>query len=390
MSDLTVLDMARSEIVGMRADFERLLGGAVQVERFERAVLTAIATAPQLLELPKDTLLDACRKAASDRLMPDGKEGAIIPRWNEKSRRMEAAWQPMVRGIVKIAKLYAGVQSVICELVYEGEPFRVLQGDIQRIDHERKVECVAPGKEIACYAIFVYGAEPHQREREIMSRAQIEAIRERSPGGAKGKGPWATDWGEMARKTLIHRLGKRMATKDEAGESLFRQVVERIEEEYDFGERRGEDRAPAQQPQQPASSPPQTQTSGPAGRFHAAAQNARDVDPATGEVAGAAKQGGDAPADPLFVPLSIAADGKPDWAPWGLAMKAHLAECKSGAEIKALNEKNGKALSLMRERNEKAWLRWMDSCTDRAARIEDEARPPAPADDTTSFGREAA
>ncbi len=385
-----IMEAAKAEIVGMRADFERLLGGSVQVDRFERAVLTAITTNPALLDLPKDTLLDACRKAASDRLKPDGREGAIVPRWNEKSKRLEAAWQPMVRGIIKIAKLYAGVQSVDVELVYEGEVFRVLKGDERRIIHEGNPALAIVGKEVAAYAIFVYGPEMHQREREVMSVAQINAIRDRSPGASRGKGPWVTDWGQMACKTVLHRLGKRMAARDEDGEGLLAQVLQRIEEEYDFADRKQDDRPPAQQASAPASGQAAGSSSTPGDRFRSATQGARDVDPATGEVVGAKAEPDPNAGSPLFVPLQFAEGGKPLWEPWGLAMKNLLAERKSGAEIKELNGVNGKALALMRERNEKAWHRWMDACVDRAARIEDESRPPAPADDSAGFGREAA
>jgi recombinational DNA repair protein RecT len=39
-----------------------------------------------------------------------------------------------------------------------------------------------------------------------MSRAEVEGIRARSKAGAKG--PWVTDWSEMAKKTIFRRLSK--------------------------------------------------------------------------------------------------------------------------------------------------------------------------------------
>ena len=39
---------------------------------------------------------------------------------------------------------------------------------------------------------------------EVMTIDQIEAIRERSKAGRDG--PWITDYGQMTRKTLVHRL----------------------------------------------------------------------------------------------------------------------------------------------------------------------------------------
>jgi recombination protein RecT len=153
---VSVVDLATIEIIGMRAEFEKMLGGALGVERFERAVLTAIHRDPELLEYPKETLIAAALKAAQDRLLPDGREGAFLVRWNSKTKRKEVTWQPMIYGIIKVAKQYAGVRSLACEIVYHGEPFRILLGDEMRIEHERIPEKVENGKEVGCYAIATF------------------------------------------------------------------------------------------------------------------------------------------------------------------------------------------------------------------------------------------
>lgn len=61
-----------------------------------------------------------------------------------------------------------------------------------------------------------------------MSLNQINGIRERSK--SKDRGPWISDWSEMARKTVIRRLAKRLPV-----DSDIARVVERIDEDYDFG-----------------------------------------------------------------------------------------------------------------------------------------------------------
>lgn len=468
---LSVLDQARGALIDMRGEFEKLLAGSVNPERFQRAVLAAIENNPDLLNLPAATVMAAARKAAADRLLPDGREGAIVPRYNEKTRRQEAAWQPMVRGIVKVAKLYAGVHSIDCELVYEGEPFRIEAGDDPKIVHTRVPEKVVPGREVGCYAIFRYGPAAHERERVFMSRSQIEAIRMRSPMGAKGKGPWGSDWGEMARKTVIHRGGKALALKDESGEALLRQVIEHVEEEYEFG--KGGPIRDDTEP--PAAGPAQAPARAPAG------PRVRDVDPTTGEVQGgrqapppdathaaggaaliyvlgdgkveeftdtahwrdawiariaaAAKKGGAnalrgmldrnddalgaafriAPlavdlireeaekaiqaamstagpqpqgsgasagsADPLFVPFNP--DGEKPWNAWGGAMAAKLAECRSPAQVRALQSANADALNRLHKERQDSWVAWTDRVAARVAELEraaHEAQPPEPLD----------
>lgn len=228
----TSFDVASQEIVGLRSEFEKMLGDAVGVERFERAVLTAIQRDPALLSLPRDTLISAGLKAAQDRLLPDGREGTFLVRWNSKTRRKEVTWAPMIYGIVKIAKQYAGVRSLSCEVVYDGEPFRILLGDEMRIDHERIPGKVRNGAEIGCYAIATYA--DGAREREFMTAEQIAQVEAQSESAKAGVGPWKTWRGEMMRKSVIRRLSKKLPALDEGGERL-RQVIERVDEDYDFG-----------------------------------------------------------------------------------------------------------------------------------------------------------
>ncbi len=226
------VEAASAEIIGLRSEFEKMLGGAVGVERFERAVLTAIQRDPDLLSYPRDSLVSAGLKAAQDRLLPDGREGAFVVRWNSKARRKEVTWAPMVYSIVKVAKAYAGVRSLSCEIVYEGEPFRILMGDEMRIEHERIPSCVVPGAEVGCYAIFCLA--DGDRVREFMTSAEIRHVEENSESAKKGVGPWKAWRGEMMRKTVIRRLSKRVPALDEGGEAL-RRVIERVDEDYSFG-----------------------------------------------------------------------------------------------------------------------------------------------------------
>ena len=381
--ELTILDRATAAIVDMRPEFTKLSAGAVNIERFERAVLAALAANPKLLNAPPDSVLTACRKAAADRLVPDGKEGAIVLRWNSLARREEATWQPMVHGVIKIAKRYAGVKSVVCELVYEGEPFRVTLGDETRIEHSRVLDKVAPGKEVACYAVFHYGAASYEREREVMTRAQIEAIRERSPGFKLGKGPWVTDWGEMARKTLIHRLAKRLATSDD-GDGLLRQVIGRIEEEYEIGR---DDTPPPQAQAQPGDNvvpmPPRQPAQAQAPQAQAPQAQARDVDPETGEIVGS-----EPPPHPLYVRVTMQESGKPNWRVWGDGMKAALARCATQDDIRTLQAVNRDALLKLGQMNPEAYGRFIDTCVARSAEIGPPAdEQPEPLDDGAPLGQ---
>ena len=63
---------------------------------------------------------------------------------------------------------------------------------------------------------------------DVMSRAEIEAVRSQSKAGTKG--PWVTHWDEMAKKTVIRRLFKLLPVSIEA-----QRAVE-VDEKTDRGE----------------------------------------------------------------------------------------------------------------------------------------------------------
>ena len=63
---------------------------------------------------------------------------------------------------------------------------------------------------------------------EVMSRAEIEAVRAQSKAGKSG--PWVTHWDEMARKTVVRKLFKYLPVSIEAVRAV------EIDEKSDRGE----------------------------------------------------------------------------------------------------------------------------------------------------------
>lgn len=202
-------------------------------ERFGRVALTAIQNAPNLLKCEPGSLWNACMKAAQDGLLPDGREGAIIPRAGQ------AVWSPMVQGLIAKAKRRGSVTNLVANIVYEGEPFEVLMGDEDRILHRRELNRVQKGNEVAVYAIATL--KDGTKEREVMTWEEVQAVRRMST--TPNAGPWVTSEGEMARKTCIRRLSKRLPALDDDDDDL-RQAIERVDELYPFGKNAPQKPAP--------------------------------------------------------------------------------------------------------------------------------------------------
>ena len=231
------LTTVEHEINALAPQLAALLPADVSPEKFREVALAAIRRMPALLNCDRQSLFNAVLAAAQDGLMPDGREGAIVP------RKGKANWQPMIAGIYKKVKTSGSVATISANVVYEGEPFDVLLGDDERIVHRRDMAKVADGNEAAVYAIATL--KDGTKEREVMTWDQVMTVRQTS--STPNDGPWVTSPGEMARKTVVRRLAKRLPVLDQADEALQR-TIGRVDSLYAFG-------TPAPEPPQPPSSP---------------------------------------------------------------------------------------------------------------------------------------
>lgn len=201
----------------------------IPFERFERVVMMAVQKEPKLLECDQRSLFLECQKAAADGLLPDGREGVIVFRWNSKVGKNFAVWQPMVAGLMKLARNSGEIASINAHVVYEGETFEYVMGDEEKIVHVRDLNAVDNRKPIAAYAIFTL--KNGEKIREVMSAGQIEEVRNSNPKWEKGpwNGPFAT---EMWRKSPIRRGFKRgPSSTDRDGDMRLQSAIERIDSE---------------------------------------------------------------------------------------------------------------------------------------------------------------
>lgn len=199
----------------------------VPFERFQRVVMMAVQKEPKLLECDQRSLFLECQKAAADGLLPDGREGVIVYRWNSKLGKTVAVWQPMVAGLMKLARNSGEIASITSQVVFEGEQFRVILGDEEKIEHERRLDLPENPKIVGAYAVAVL--KNGERIREFMPWWQIEKVRNVNKDWAKG--PWATWADEMSRKSCIRRLSKRLPlSTDRDQDQRLQSAIERTDE----------------------------------------------------------------------------------------------------------------------------------------------------------------
>lgn len=112
----------------------------------------------------------------------------------------------MYRGLIKIATDAGSIRWAQAELVYSTDRF-VYKGKIERPSHEANVFAKDRGVLVGVYSL----AKTADGDIlvEVMSVDEVNEIRDRSQYYAKKKaGPWVTDYGEMAKKTVIKRARK--------------------------------------------------------------------------------------------------------------------------------------------------------------------------------------
>lgn len=202
-TELTPMDAMRGTLTRMTPEFKAALPPQIPVEKFIRTTLTAVQMNPELLSADRRSLLGAAMKAAQDGLLMDGREAAPVIFRTKDGPKVQ--YMPMVGGILKKIRNSGELASIAAHVVYERDMFEYELGDEEKITHKPYLG-EDRGKPIACYAIAK--TKDGAIYREVMSVADVERVRASSR--AKDSGPWVQWWDEMARKTVIRRIAKRL------------------------------------------------------------------------------------------------------------------------------------------------------------------------------------
>lgn len=202
-TQLSPMDLMRTTLEKMQSEFAKTLPKEIDPEKFVRTTLTTIQMNPDLLNADRKSLIGTCMKAAQDGLLLDGREAAAVT-FNSKAGKM-VQYMPMVGGLFKKIRNSGEIASISANVAYSNDLFEYELGDEERIIH-KPVLTADRGTPIAVYAVAK--TKDGAIYREVMGVAEVEKIRATSKTGKFG--PWVDWWDEMAKKTVIRRIAKRL------------------------------------------------------------------------------------------------------------------------------------------------------------------------------------
>lgn len=205
----------------------------VKPERFERNLAIALRQHPNLLKCQPEAVFNEVSKAAALGLLLDPQlgEAYLITGWNARENRAEPQLRVGYRGLIKLGRQSGEITTIYAHDVCALDEFECVLGDQKRLHH--KPDFMSDRGDAGAY-YAVAKLTSGETDFEVMSLRQIHGIRDRSDGWKAFKSgkikstPWSTDEGEMAKKTVLRRLMKRMPTSPELADAL------RIEDEADY------------------------------------------------------------------------------------------------------------------------------------------------------------
>lgn len=194
---------------------------SLTADRLCRIVMTECRKTPALLKCNQESFLGAVLQCAQLGLEPGGALGHcyLLPYGNTAQLIIG------YRGMIDLARRSGQIISIAAYVVHEEDEFDYQLGLQPKIIH-KPAHQAKPG--VVTFVYAVANLKGGGVQFEVMSRAEVEAVRTKSKAG--GSGPWVNHWDEMAKKTCIRRLFKYLPVSIEIARAID------VDERTDRGE----------------------------------------------------------------------------------------------------------------------------------------------------------
>ena len=192
-------------IKSMEGEIKKALPSVITPERFTRMVLSAISTNPKLGSCTPSSFLGAMMSAAQLGLEPNTPLGQayILPYQNKGT--LEAQFQLGYKGLIDLAYRSGEVEVVQAHIVYENDTFECEFGLEPKLTHIPAES--NRGNAVKVYAMFKTKSGGYGFDVMSMDDVRTHAKKYSKSFGSSFS-PWATNFEEMAKKTVLKRCLK--------------------------------------------------------------------------------------------------------------------------------------------------------------------------------------
>jgi recombination protein RecT len=175
----------------------------------DKLIKIAIAAAQRnalLLQCTPSSIVRAVMQGAELGLVPGSalNHAYLVPFKNTDLNVYEAQLIISAQGLTELMYRSGLVAFVTSEVVYQGDEFEYELGLEPKLRHVPTDETIDSA--LITHAYMVVGLKDGSRVFRVMTRKGIDRIRAKSKSASKG--PWVSDYAEMARKTVIKNGSK--------------------------------------------------------------------------------------------------------------------------------------------------------------------------------------
>jgi len=204
---LTPIQEIRHTLGKMEPEFAKaLVKTGIPSEKFVRVTMTAIQKNPDLLSADRHSLYSACSDCAAAGLLPDRRQAALV------IFGKTVVYMPMIAGILKLIRNSGELSSIVAQVLYERDVsdgrfrYEITSERGEWLEYRPDLFAADRGPVIGAFAMAKLTDDAVYVT--VMSKAEIEKVRAVSRG--KDSGPWVSWWDQMAEKTVLRRLSKRL------------------------------------------------------------------------------------------------------------------------------------------------------------------------------------
>ena len=197
-----------------KGELAKALPKHLSVDRMIKVAVNSVSKNPALKECGMLSVLQCVATCAELGLEPGGALGGAYLVPYGKVCTLIVGY----RGFVDLMRRSGLVTTVRAVAVHAKDLFRYREGLEVVLEHEPCLD-VDPGPMVRVYCVLALRDGGSQVT--VMSRAQVDAIRDRSRSAKSG--PWVSDYEEMAKKTVVRRAAKLAPMSADLAEALERE-----------------------------------------------------------------------------------------------------------------------------------------------------------------------